>query len=326
MSNVGQAPVAILTQALTENVFMQNNLCYNVWKQSMTGALRAISNSPMDNANAYGDGTVEFRTLGVVELAASFNPNDYKNFWLTHQPDGLFNYQTLPTEVQNTLTNLFLSHVAEQANDLLTNGDGTISSIEGIISQLTTGGITSLDGAEPTAAQREANLHIAFGAGAQIGGVGATGDALAAVITSSNVFSIFELLLRKQNRSMRKRPNRKFMVAPSTADLVREAQRLNLNHKGVDVTEAGIMKYGGFEIIVNDDFADGDVVFASMGGDFKTDAFQMGTSSAADMNNLHVAPQGEFNRNWGMLVTFALDIYVARPEEVCIYSVGTDIT
>ena len=57
-----------------------------------------------------------------------------------------------------------------------------------------------------------------------------------------------------------------------------------------------------------------------MTGDYKTDAIQMGTSLSGDFNNLHVERLSNFSREWGMVLTFAIDIFLARPEEVCFYT------
>ena len=121
---------------------------------------------------------------------------------------------------------------------------------------------------------------------------------------------------------MRKRAGRKFMVSHGTADLVREAQRLELNFKGVDVTAEGIMRYAGYDIIENPSFPDNTIIFASMTGDMKSDAIQLGTSMSSDFNNLEVERTSNFGRLYGMLLTFAIDIYVVRPEEVGYYQIG----
>ena len=55
----------------------------------------------------------------------------------------------------------------------------------------------------------------------------------------------------------------------------------------------------------------------------KSDAIQMGTSMSSDFNNLEVERVSNFGREYGMLLTFALDIYVVRPEEICYYQTGT---
>ena len=119
---------------------------------------------------------------------------------------------------------------------------------------------------------------------------------------------------------MRKRAGRKFMVSHGTADLIKEAQRLELNFKGVDVSDAGIMRYAGYDIIENPSFPDNQILLASMTGDMKTDAIQLGTSLSSDYNNLEVNRISNFGREYGMLLTFAIDIFLVRPEEVCFYT------
>ena len=113
------------------------------------------------------------------------------------------------------------------------------------------------------------------------------------------------------------------MVSHGTADLVREAQRLELNFKGVDVTAEGVMRYAGYEIVENPQFPDDTIIFCSMTGDMKSDPIQLGTSMSSDFNNLEVERVSNFGRKYGMCLTFALDIYVVRPEEICYYQTGT---
>ena len=113
------------------------------------------------------------------------------------------------------------------------------------------------------------------------------------------------------------------MVSHGTADLVREAQRLELNFKGVDVTEEGVMRYAGYDIVENASFPDDTIIFCSMTGDMKSDAIQLGTSMSSDFNNLEVERLSNFGREFGMLLTFAIDIYVVRPEEISYYQTST---
>ena len=149
---------------------------------------------------------------------------------------------------------------------------------------------------------------------------GGTGDTAWEPITSANIFQKLEILIQNQTKQMRKRLNRKFMISHGTADILREAQRLGLNFKGVDVTEEGVLRYAGFDLIENPSFPDDTILFASMSGDMKADAIQMGTSLSSDFNNLEVNRVSNFGREWGMLLTFAIDIFVVRPEEVCFYT------
>ena len=113
------------------------------------------------------------------------------------------------------------------------------------------------------------------------------------------------------------------MINHAVGDILREAQRLKLTFKGVDVTEEGVLRYAGYDLIENQSFPDDFIMFASMTGEMKTDAVQMGTSLSSDFNNLAVARLHTLSREWGMLLTFALDIFVVRPEEVCVYTATT---
>ena len=113
------------------------------------------------------------------------------------------------------------------------------------------------------------------------------------------------------------------MVSYATADIFREALRLELNFKGVDVTEEGLTRYSGYEIIENEDFPDDTILFCSMTGAMQTDAIQMGTSSSSDKNNLVVDRLSRWSREWMMLLRFAVDIFVVRPEEICFYTTET---
>jgi len=189
--------------------------------------------------------------------------------------------------------------------------------ILGLIPQLEDPSLTNLDGGEATVDQTVNNTAIGFVAHA-----GGSGDTLSEVFTAANIFDILELAIRKQNKRLRKRPGRKFMCSHATADMIRAAQR-GAEFKGVEFTEEGVMRYGGFDIIENPSFEDNKLVFCSMTGDFKTDAIQLGTSLSTDHNNLTVARADVWSRDWGMLLTFALDIYVVRPEEVVFYTSAT---
>lgn len=323
--NVGRAPKGVLERALTGNIFVEMNLAfmnegdkdgYNCYKHDISNVLRAATSNPAENISNTSRKATFKRDLAIVESIEDFLPSDYHHFWLEYQPTGEFQWESLPGEIQASLETLFLGSSAEAAEDMLVNSDDAL--LVGLIPQLLSPILTPLNGAKATPTQIVNNTAIAFRAHG-----GGTGDELAVALTVDNVFEKLELLIRNQTKSQRKRPNRKFMVSHGTADLLGEAQRLKLNFKGVDITEAGIMRYGGYEIIQNPSFPDDTILLCSMSGDMKTDAIQLGTSLSSDFNNLTVARLTEFSRKWAMCLTFALDIFVVRPEEVCFYSTET---
>ncbi len=321
--NVGAAPVGVLARALTGNVFVEQSLAYmnegdkdgyNAYKHDIKNVLRARSANPAATVANTSQKEAFKRTLVVVESFETFDPADYHNHWKEFQPAGEFQWEGLPAEVQSTLEELFLGSSAEATEELLFSGDGTL--ITGIIPQLESNALTSLDGAVATPTQVVQNTAIAYRRHG-----GSTTPAVA--ITSANIFPILEELIQNQSKAMRKRSGKKFLVSHATADLLREGQRLELNFKGVDVTEEGVLRYAGYDLIEAPYMEDDKIIFASMTGDIKTDAIQMGTSMSSDYNNLEVNRLSNFGREWGMLLTFALDIFVVRPEEVCFYTTET---
>ncbi|AGH56778.1 structural protein [Cellulophaga phage phi19:2] len=323
--NVGAKPVGILARALTSNIFVEKSLAfmnegdkdgYNAYKHDIKNVLRAYSDNPASTVANTSQKQAFKRTLVIVESFETFDPAEYHSHWREFQPTGPFQWEGLPSEVQSTLEELFLGSSAEAVEDLLTNGDGTL--LSGLILQLSNPAFTVLNGAEATPTQVVNNTAIAFRAHG-----GGTGDNLAVDFTVDNIFPKLELLIKKQTKAMRKRVGRKFMMSHGTADIIREAQRLKLNFKGVDVTEEGVMRYAGYDLIENPSFPDNTLVFCSMTGDMKTDAIQLGTSQSSDFNNVEVKRVSNFGRKWGMLLTFALDIFVVRPEEVAFYTTET---
>jgi hypothetical protein len=323
-NNVSRAPLGILEKALTGNIWISQNLAfmnegdkdgYSVYKHDLTTGIRAKTDDPSSATNGTFAKSAVQRQLTVLESYHSFNPGDYHNYWKEFQPEGNFDWEKLPTQVQSSLENLFLGGVADGVEDLITNGGTDFAS--GLVDQLDAIA-TSLNGAEASTAQVVASNVLAFKAGSD-----GTGDQLGVVLTTANIFQKLEILIKNQTKAMRKRSGRKFMVSHGTADLVREAQRLELNFKGVDVTAEGVMRYAGYDIIENPSFPDDSIIFASMTGDMKSDSIQLGTSMSSDFNNLEVERVSNFGRLYGMLLTFAIDIYVVRPEEICYYQTST---
>lgn len=319
--NVGAAPVGVLVRALTGNIFVEKSLAYmnegdrdgyNAYKHDIKNVLRARSVDPSLTVANTSQKQAFKRNLVVVESYETFDPADYYTHWKDFQPAGNFQWEGLPTEVQSALEELLLGTAAEATEDQLTNGTTLVI---GLIPQLKSAAYTSLNGTAATPTQNVNNTAIAFRAHSAGAGVN-----LGEVLTADNVFDKLEILIKYQTKAMRKRANRKFMISHGTADLIREAQRLKLNFKGVDVTEEGVMRYAGYDLIENPSFPDNTILFCSMSGDFRTDAFQLGTSMSSDFNNLEVQRTSNFGRTWGMLLTFALDIFVVRPEEVCFYT------
>ena len=320
--NVGQAPVGVLARALTGNIFVEKSLAYmnegdkdgyNCYKHDIKNVLRAYSANPASVVANSSKKQNFKRNLAIVESFETFDPADYHTHWKEYQPNGEFQWEELPSEVQSTLEELFLGTSAEAVEDELTNG--TSGLVGGLISQLASNALTVLNGADATPTQVVGNSAIAFRASA-----GEAGDNEGVALTTSNIFQKLELLIKKQTKAMRKRAGRKFMVSHGTADLIKEAQRLELNFKGVDISQEGVMRYAGYDIIENPSFPDNQILFASMSGDMKSDAIQLGTSLSSDYNNLEVNRISNFGREYGMLLTFAIDIFLVRPEEVCYYT------
>ena len=323
--NVGQAPVGVLARALTGNIFVEKSLAYmnegdkdgyNCYKHDIKNVLRAYSANPASTVANSSKKENFKRNLTIVESFETFDPADYHTHWKSYQPTGEFQWEELPTEVQNTLEELFLGSSAEAVEDELTNGGSVLAA--GLIDQLSSSALTVLNGADATPTQVVGNSAIAFRASA-----GEAGDNEGVALTTSNIFQKLEILIKNQTKAMRKRAGRKFMVSHGTADLIKEAQRLELNFKGVDTIEEGVMRYAGYDIIENPSFPDNCILFASMTGDMKSDAIQLGTSMSSDYNNLEVNRLSNFGREYGMLLTFAIDIFVVRPEEVCFYTDAT---
>ena len=329
--NTAAAPVGILARALTGNIFVQQSLAYmnegdkdsyNVLKQDIKNVLAAYSADPSTAGSEVGESTNNFlRGLKIVQSFEKFNPADYHQYWREYQPSGTFQWEGLPTQVQSNLEELFLGSAEEAVEEALTNGftDGSIT-IVGLTEQLRSSAYTSLNGSEPTSSQISGNTAIAFQATSS-----GAGDNLGVALTTSNIFSKLELLIKNQTKSQRKRPGRKFMVNHTTADILMEAQRLELNFKGVDVIDEGVMRYAGYDVIVNPSLKDDTIVLCSMTGAYQTDAFQLGTSMSADFNNVEVQRISNFGREWGMALTMALDVFVVRPEEVCFYTAEAEI-
>jgi hypothetical protein len=322
--NVGSAPVGVLARALTGNIFVEKSLAYmnegdkdgyNAYKHDIKNVLRARSVDPNSSVTNTSVKQAFKRNLVVVESYETFDPVDYHAFWKEYQPTGEFQWEGLPAEVQATLEELFLGTAAEAVEDELTNSTGGL--VTGLIDQLESNALTELQGGEATPTQVVNNTAIGFRAHG-----GGTGDGLSVALTTANIFAKLEILVANQTKAQRKRAGRKFMVSHATGDIVRSAQR-SATFKGVDFSEEGVMRYAGFEIIENPSFPDGTILFASMTGDFKTDAIQLGTSLSSDYNNLEVARTSNFGRAWGMLLTFAIDLFVVRPEECSFYTQAT---
>lgn len=323
--NEGRAPLGILERALTGNVFVEKSLAYmnegdkdgyNAYKYDIKNVLRARSVDPSTTIANTSQKQAFKRNLVVVETFETFDPADFHTHWKEYQPDGVFDWESLPADIQTTIENLILGSAAEAVEDELTNS--TEGLVVGLIDQLESNVLTVLNGADATPAQVVNNTTISFRAHG-----GGTGDNLSAELTTANIFEKLELLIQNQTKAMRKRGGKKFMVSNKTADIMTSAQRLELNFKGVDVIEEGVLRYAGYDVIINDSFPDDTLLFCAMTGDMKTDAIQLGTSMSADFNNLTVERLNSFNRNWGALLTFALDIFVVRPEEVCFYTPTT---
>ena len=321
--NVGKAPIGILARALTGNVFIEQSLAYmnegdkdgyNAYKHDVKNVLRARSVNPASNVSNTSVKNDFKRGLTVLESFETFDPADYYTHWREFQPEGQFQWEGLPSAVQSTLEELFLGSAAEAVEGALTNGSAAFAS--GLTDQLVSSGYTQIvKGTPATPTQIVNNTAIAFRAAPAL-----SGDYLYEAITSANIFSKFEIMIQNQTNEQRKRPGRKFMINNTTADILMEAQRLELNFKGVETTDEGVLRYAGYDMVINTSFADNTILLCSMTGAWQTDAIQLGTSQSADFNNVEVERLSNFGREWGMLLTLAIDIFVVRPEEVCFYS------
>ena len=86
-------------------------------------------------------------------------------------------------------------------------------------------------------------------------------------LTTANIFPTIELLIKNQTKAMRNRGGCKFTVSPTTAKLLTEAQRLELNFKGVEAPEEGVMCYAGYDILKKKSLPDNTIILSCMGSD-----------------------------------------------------------
>ena len=229
-SYAGEAASAFIVKAVVGNEIVQGGHVYvkDGIKKSYTIPRIVASDvvqdrvaTPVSNVGAL---TVDAKVLTPKDYMVyqEFNPRDYEDHWFATQLNATLIDRALPATVESVMIQEVMKRHNKWLGKAIIQGDTTLTS-----------NLKYFDGL----------LTRAKKAGSTVNKVGSP-----VVITITNIADCFQNTLTGISEDVLYDPNIKFFVSYKTAQIWEQYQRSS-TFKGVDTTQAGIMRFGGRTIV-----------------------------------------------------------------------------
>ncbi len=218
--------------------------------------------TPVSPTDAKGDSKVDARTLEPMEYMVydEFNPRDYEDHWFASQLNETLIDRRLPVTIESVIIqeylkvhNQYLGQAVLQSNKAAAAGSfqalNKLTYFDGLITR------ARLDVAVPKVPSPVA-------------------------LTEANVAAAFKGTLAAVNKNVLYDPALKFFVSYATAQLWENAQQ-NAGFKGIDNTQAGLMRFGGRTVVPLYGMPDNTILLAKGSADLKSNLW-IGMNSVDD--------------------------------------------
>ena len=136
-------------------------------------------------------------------------------------------------------------------------------------------------------------------------------------LTNVNIAGEFDRGFQKIKASLRYNPKMRIFCSYLTYDYYTEYQR-NQSYKGIDVTEGGVLKYRGHEVVPVADFPE-NTYYIAMALPTMESNIWMGVNSSDDQNNLEINRVSNTSDLWFVKGKMKVDVNYVFPDEIVYY-------
>lgn len=300
----GQFMLASVTGADMVNnsaVYMKetksNKFVIPTWKHDYTQFVQDPKATPIQGNGTISNGE-RYLNLGEYLIYQEFNPNVYADHWFAKDMPELLINRGLPVEANSVVLYEIMRQHAVYLNLLLNNGKSAGSTFLNVngedIGKYIDGFVTKMS----------ADSGVAKPAGPT-------------VLSKTNIAAEFDKGFQKIKPALRYNPQMRFFCSYLTYDYYTEYQR-DQNYKGIDVTETGVRKFRGHEVVPVADFPENTYYIAKALPTMESNLW-MGVNSTSDENNLQIDKVSNASDLWFVKGKMKVDVNYVFPDEIVYY-------
>lgn len=304
----GQAAGQFMLASLTAADMLNNSAVYvketlsnkftiPTWKHDYTQFVQNPKATPTPG-NGVITNSERYLNLGEYLIYQEFNPNIYADHWFAKDMPELLINRGLPVQANSVVLYEIMRQHATYLNLLINNGNSAGSTYLNVngedIGKYIDGFVTKMS----------ADSEVAK-------------VASPTTLSNSNIAGEFDKGFQKIKAALRYNPQMRYFCSYLTYDYYTEYQR-NQTYKGIDVTETGVLKYRGHEVVPVADFPENTFYIAKALPTMESNLW-MGVNSTDDQNNLQIDKVANNSDFWFVKGKMKVDVNYVFPDEIVYY-------
>lgn len=256
-------------------------------------------------AEASGSVTVDERYLKpkAMIIFVLFRPSDFESHWIAVKLNPKLMDAELPSNAENAITSLIMGNTATYMEKSVWQ---SVRNEAAITTAINAGGFAA-----------NANRFV-FVNGLLVRMLNDTTVlkvSTPVVFTKANIFGEFERTKALIPVSIKEDKDLKYIINPNTKELFALAQQ-GQGFKGVNVTDAGVMTYGGKEVVVVNGLPDNTIVAGVFNGTVGKGNFYFGVNAVDEETYLKLAKHRPESEEWFLKGIFQFDVNYGFGEEI----------
>ncbi len=265
--------------------------------------------------SASGSITVDARHLAPQDLMlfVLFAPSDFESHWTAVQLNPLLLEAELPVNAENAMMDLIMGQMAEYMEKAVWQ---SVRDESAIAAAIATGGF----GVNANRLVFINGLLVRMLNDSEVIKIGSP-----VALTKTNIFAKFEEVKAAVPVSIKEHADLKYVINPQTKEIFTSAQQ-GQNFKGINVTDEGVMTFGGKKIEVVNGLPNDTIVAGVFGKTVGKGNFYMGVNVVDEETSLEMKkyrPESELFYIKGLM---KFDVNYGFGEETVLYTTWTSPT
>jgi len=279
---------------------LSNKFVIPTWKHDYTQFIQNPKATPTAGNGVITNGE-RYLNLGEYLIYQEFNPNIYADHWFAKDMPELLMDRGLPFEANSVVLYEIMRQNATYLNLLINNGN--------------TAGTSYVNADGEDIGKYIDGFVTKMSADANVAKVSSP-----ITLTNVNVAGEFDRGFQKIAPALRYDPKMRYFCSYLTYDLYTEYQRnvVTQPYKGIDITEAGVLKFRGHEIVRVADFPENTFYIAKALPTMESNLW-LGVNSSDDQNNLKIGQVAANSDFWFVKGKMKIDVNYVTPAEITYY-------
>jgi hypothetical protein len=263
-------------------------------------------------SEASGTITVDARTLVTqdVMIFMLFAPSDFESHWIAVKLNPKLMDEELPLNAENAIMSLMMGMTAEYMEKAVWQ---SVRNETAIAAAITNKGFAANDNRLIFVN----GLLVRMLNDAEVVKVSSP-----LVLTKANIFDELERVKNAVPVSIKENLDLKYAINPNTKEIFTKAQQ-GQNFKGISVTDAGIMTFGGKEIVVVNGLPDNTIVAGIFNPRVGKGNFYMGVNEVDEETYLKLSKHRPESEEHFIKGLFKFDVNYGYGQEIVLYTTWT---